>query len=240
MDRRESIKSLLIGAAATSAIFTAAGCEVDEAAAEQVAPANDYPFEGTRTATELRRDAQVHAISKFFLRKERQNLDLLADIILPADEQGPAASTTGVTAFIEFMAIDYPDFQLPLRAGLTWLSRTSLERFQQNDFAALTPEQRLTIVDEIAYLPEDPEEIPTPPVAFFHLLRQLVVTGYFTSKEGIEDLGYTGNYPNVWDGPPEEVLAKHGITGEEAWLAKCIDQEKRGEIAQWDAEGNLM
>lgn len=240
MDRRESIKNLLIGAAATSALFTAAGCEVENGSTDQPSTAKDYPFEGTRTEAELRRDACFHAIGTFFNEKEKKNIDLLADIILPADEHGPAASTTGVTDWIEFMALDFPDFQLPLRAGLSWMSRASLERFEQNDFAALTPEQRLIIIDEIAYLPEDPEEILTPPVAFFHLLRQLVSTGYFSSKEGIKDLGYQGNYPNVWDGVPDEVLQKYGIGGEEEWLAKCIDQEKRGEIAKWDETGNLI
>lgn len=100
--------------------------------------------------------------------------------------------------------------------------------------------QQIAVVDDIAYLPDDPEEIPEPPVAFFHLLRQLVVWGYFTSKEGLEDLGYTGNRPNLWDGPPQDVLQKHGITGEEAWLAKCVDHNTRGEIAEWDEKGNLL
>jgi len=239
MDRRESIKNLLVGAAATSALFTAAGCETGEGVAD-VPPAKAYPFEGTRTSAELRRDARFHALDTFFNEAEKQNLNILADIILPADENGPAASTTGVTEFIEFMALDFPDFQLPLRAGLAWLSRESLERFETNDFAALTPEQRMSIVEDIAYLPEDPEEDPEPPAAFFNLLRQLVVTGYFTSKEGIKDLGYKGNAPNVWDGPPEEVLQKHGITGEEEWLSKCIDQDTRNEVAKWDDKGQLM
>jgi hypothetical protein len=240
MDRRESIKNLLIGAAATSALFTAAGCEPETDGAQQAKHTADYPFEGTRTEEELRQQARLHAVGSFFNEKEKNNLNLLADIIIPADESGPAASSTGLTDFIEFMSLDFPDFQLPLRAGLSWLSRTSLERYQQNDFAALTPEQRLSIIDEIAYLPEAPEEIPTPPVAFFHLLRQLVLTGYFTSKEGIKALGYQGNYANVWDGPPAEVLQKHGISGEEAWLSKCIDQEQRNEIARWDEQGNLI
>jgi len=239
MDRRESIKSLLIGAAATSALFTAAGCE-NEAAETAADTANAHPFAGTRTKAELERDAHFHATGPFFSDAERKTLDTLADIILPADEQGPAASTTGVTDFIDFMALDFPDFQLPLRAGLSWLSRESLQRFEQNDFTALSAEQQIAIVEDIAYLPEDPEDIPEAPVAFFHLLRQLVVCGYFTSKEGLEDLGYAGNRPNLWDGPPEEVLKKHGITGEEAWLAKCVDHATRGEIAEWDENGNLL
>ena len=46
--------------------------------------------------------------------------------------------------------------------------------------------------------------------------------------------------PNVWDGVPPEVLAKHGVAYEKEWLAKCIDQSKRGQLAQWDEDGNII
>jgi hypothetical protein len=39
---------------------------------------------------------------------------------------------------------------------------------------------------------------------------------------------------------PEDVLAKHGLAYDPVWLAKCIDQEKRAVVAEWDAEGNLI
>jgi hypothetical protein len=240
MDRRESIKSLLIGAAATSALFTAAGCEADTTPAGGTAAENPFPYEGTRLPNERQRDARFHANAPFFSESEHKTLDRLADIILPADEQGPAASATGVTDFIDFMTLDFPDFQLPLRGGLSWLSRAALQRFGQNDFMVLSEEQQLAIIDTIAYMPQDPVEDPEPEVAFFDLLRRLVTTGYFTSKEGLKDLGYKGNAPNLWDGPPEDVLRKHGITGEEAWLSKCIDHDTRNEMAKWDENGNLL
>ena len=71
-------------------------------------------------------------------------------------------------------------------------------------------------------------------------MRDLVVTGYFTSEVGLKDLGYMGNSPNVWDGIPQDVLDDHGMAYEEAWLAKCIDQSKRNETAVWDDDGNLL
>ena len=37
------------------------------------------------------------------------------------------------------------------------------------------------------------------------------MTGYFTSAIGIEELGYVGNSPNVWDGVPQDVLDDHGL-----------------------------
>ncbi|MEL6142932.1 MAG: gluconate 2-dehydrogenase subunit 3 family protein [Bacteroidota bacterium] len=237
MDRRESLKNLLIGAAATSALFT--GCEAPVEVAENVTPVDAYPFVGSRTQWEVNRDARMQAV-EFFTPGEREVVDVLADIILPADDSGPAASTTGVTDFIEFMANDYPNFQLPLRAGLSWISSECLERFGNNDFTQIEAAQQLELVDEIAYLPEDPKEELTAPIAFFDLLRGLVLTGYFTSKEGIKDIDYQGNLPNVWDGVPDEVLAKHGVEYDPEWVPKFIDQNTRNDAAEWDEKMNLL
>ncbi len=242
MDRRESLKNLLVGAAATTALFTAAGCEpTDGVTADSGAEnlANKYPFDGTRTQWELDRDARLQAVS-FFNDFEKKTMDVLADLILPADEDGPSASSTGTTAFIDFMANDYPSFKLPLRAGLAWLSNESLERFGNNDFTTLSPTQQTDILEEIAYLPEDPAEQISAPVAYFDLLRKLVLTGYFSSKEGHRDLGYQGNSPNIWDGVPAEVLAKHDVDYDPAWIAKCIDHETRDVAAEWDDNMNLI
>ena len=71
-------------------------------------------------------------------------------------------------------------------------------------------------------------------------MRNLTLTGYYTSKVGIADLGYKGNQPNVWDGVPDDVLKQHGVFYEEEWLAKCVDQSKRNDVAQWDELGNLL
>ncbi len=241
MDRRESLKNLLIGAATTSLLFTQSGCDT-EGTKEALAPnagLQQYPFEGSRTEWEKERDARLQAVAAFN-EHEQKTLDTLADLILPADTTGPAASTTGTTAFIAFMANDYPSFKFPLRAGLAWLSRESLSRFANNDFNTLSAAQQKAILEDIAYLPEDPKEDLSPPVAFFDLLRKLVLTGYFSSKEGQKDLGYQGNVPNIWDGVPEEVLAKHEVDYDPAWIAKCINQETRDVIATWDDQMNLL
>ena len=75
---------------------------------------------------------------------------------------------------------------------------------------------------------------------FFSLVRNLTMTGFYTSKIGIEEIGYKGNMPNVWDGVPDDVLEQHGVAYDEEWLAKCVDQSKRGIIAEWDEDGNLL
>ena len=66
------------------------------------------------------------------------------------------------------------------------------------------------------------------------------MTGYYTSRMGIDDLGYKGNLPNVWDGVPDEILKEHDVAYEPEWLAKCVDQSKREDIARWDEDMNLI
>ena len=95
------------------------------------------------------------------------------------------------------------------------------------------------MLDEIAW-PDTAAPEVVQGVTFFNRMRNLVLTGYYTTRMGIDDLGYKGNIATVWDGVPEDVLAKHGLAYDPAWVAKCIDQEKRAVVAEWDAEGNLI
>ena len=109
------------------------------------------------------------------------------------------------------------------------------------EFISLEQAQQHEILDEIAYYdPEVPEEERPAAINFFSLLRNLTLTGFYTSKLGVEELGYKGNMPNVWDGVPEDVLKQHGVAYDAEWLAKCVDQSKRNTVAEWDEDGNLI
>jgi hypothetical protein len=50
-------------------------------------------------------------------------------------------------------------------------------------------------------------------VAFFNKMRDLTAVGFFTTKMGIDDLGYKGNAPGKWEGVPADVLKKYGLEG---------------------------
>jgi gluconate 2-dehydrogenase gamma chain len=50
-----------------------------------------------------------------------------------------------------------------------------------------------------------------PGVAFFNKMRDLTAIGFFTSKMGIQNLGYQGNSPGKWEGVPKDVLEKYGL-----------------------------
>ena len=66
------------------------------------------------------------------------------------------------------------------------------------------------MVDLIAF-PEQAKPEMQPGVVFFNTMRDLTACGFFTSKIGIEDLGYAGNKPNQWNGVPQEVLDQYNL-----------------------------
>ena len=173
----------------------------------------------------------------FFTPTEEVLVTCLANLILPPNEQG-TIEEAGVVPFIGFMMVDYPDFQLPMRGGLMVLNAKANKNFGL-DFIHAEEAQQKSILDQMAFPIEGVEE-QAQEVQFFSLLRNLVLTGYFTSEVGIKELDYRGNMPNIWDGVPQEVLDEMGLSYDSAWIAKCIDQEKRNDIAIWDEEGSLL
>lgn len=236
MDRRDSLKTLLIGAIG-GATVGATGCQNGpETVAEK--PVEELPLYG-RTPEEKKRDEEL--MSQVFLNDhELETIAILCDIILPATNTAGSATDAETPAFIEFIAKDIPQHQLPIRGGLMWLDSESNRRFNKVFKTAAEVEQ-IQIIEDIAY-PDPDNEKPQLAygIRFFDLMRGLTLTGYYTSKIGIEDLGYVGNQPGIWDGVPAEVLADHDVDYDPEWLAKCVDQRKQGVIAEWDEEGNLL
>jgi hypothetical protein len=232
MDRRDSLKSLLVGSVVGGLVLN--GCSPADQKEEVVVKASaGYG----RTPKEKINDEKLR-IEQFFQESELETLAVLCDIILPKEADFGSATDAGVPEFIEFMAKDMPRHQLPLRGGLMWLDNQTNERFNL-EFKSCTTDQQLTVIDEIAYPDQAPEHLKHG-VAFFSLMRDLTLTGYYTTEMGIKELGYAGNQPNVWDGVPQEVLDEHGLSYDPEWIARCVDQSKRMDIAEWDEEGNLI
>lgn len=164
-----------------------------------------------RTDPEKKRDAELFA-KTFFNAHEMATLKILSDIIIPADSRGPSASATGVPTFIEFMAKDKPELQTPLRGGLRWMDSESIKRFNTK-FKSITAAQQIEIVEDIAY-PNKVKPGFSHGTNFFSLMRNLTATGYWSSKEGIKDIAYKGNVPNMWEGVPADILKEFGVSYE--------------------------
>ena len=121
-----------------------------------------------------------------------------------------------------------------------WLDGESNKRYNK-EFISLSLEEQIAIVEDIAYPDKDGKKAHlSQGINFFDRMRGLTLTGYYTSKAGLDDLGYVGNRPNIWDGVPEDILKEHGFEYEPEWLAKCVDQSKRDVIAAWDENGKLI
>ncbi|MEP6646464.1 MAG: gluconate 2-dehydrogenase subunit 3 family protein [Saprospiraceae bacterium] len=233
MDRRKTLKSMLVGGIAGPLML--AGCQQEEDKTKQANSTYLGPY--GRTDKEKEHDAKVMAAS-FFSEHELATIAVLCDLILPATSAAVSATQAGVPEFISFIVKDLPDHQVPLRGGMMWLDHRSKKLFGKV-FMMSTPDQQKQMLDEIAWPDQSSPEVEQG-VAFFSLIRNLVMTGYYTSKEGLKDLGYQGNVANVWDGVPADVLAKHNLSYDPVWIAKCVDQNKRDVLAEWDAEGNLI
>ncbi len=201
MKRRDLIKNITL---TSVGIATAQVLPAQNDATQSGKPKKQKSNYG-RTPDEIKRDEKL-ASETFFTPAEMAVITLLCDIILPAEGTSPSAVQAGVPAFIEFVAKDMPYQQVPLRGGIMWLNNYARKSFGKS-FAAITPANRMTIVDAIAY-PELASPAVSAGVSFFNLMRDLTLTGFYTTEAGFEDLGYVGNRPNNWQGPPPEVLKK--------------------------------
>lgn len=237
MDRRKSIQTLILGAGASALAFH--GCKTeDRTPNEEIITSEDTKYFG-RTPKELERIEKLKA-EQTFNEHEMETIAALSVVILPPKEPHGGPIEAEVPELIEFMSKDIPEMAPTLLGGLMWLDHKSNREFG-TEFKSASLEQQKQICDEICWhdteVPIDDQPLE---IQFFALMRNLTVTGYYTSKVGIADLGYKGNMPNVWDGVPQEVLDKHGMAYDPEWIAKCVDQSKRGVIAEWDEKGNLL
>jgi hypothetical protein len=222
MDRRESLKALLVGTVSTSVFVEA--CKQPAKQAEEThegkTPAAD---DRDRMEEEKAYNKKLNA-EKFFTAHEMATITILGDIIIPKDDVSGSASDAKVPEFIEFIVKDMPQHQTPMRGGLRWLDMQCLNRFG-NDFKSCPQNQQMEMVDEIAW-PKKAKPGMQQGVAFFNLMRNLTATGFYTSEIGVKDVGYMGNAPNQWNGVPDDVLKQYNMAYTEKELKECVSFDK--------------
>lgn len=234
MNRRENLKLLFTGSLASGLLLTHCNPKDKE---PDFSPKIAGGTPGGRTPEEIAIDQKLLS-ETFFTDDERKKLDILVDIILPADNESGSATEAGVPDFIEFMMKENPSFQTPIRGGLMWLDNYSIDNYGKK-FLDLSEKEKLEIIDLIAW-PDKASRDLMAQVRFFNTLRNLTTTGYFTTEMGFKYLGYKGNTPNVWDGVPDEVLKQYGFEYPEEYMAIYLKPEERGKVAEWDNEGNIV
>src|SRR5215471_15554044 len=144
-----------------------------------------------------------------FLSPEQFRLiEHLTEMILPADDS-PGAKAAGVAEFIDFMlanrvAVAADDdarsveerqrrgtaAQILFEGGLNWLNVRSKSEYKNNFIDCKTAEQ-VALLEELAYKSKFTATTERGR-EFFQMLRDYTVVGYYTSKIGLESLGYPG------------------------------------------------
>jgi len=207
MDRRTSIKWMLAAAAAMQAMQLRAG----DAAARDVAPDQA----GYGTDPNLVKEWKPGGPWPLTLTDgARLTTAALCDLVIPADDQSPAASAVGVVDFIdEWISAPYPaqraDREIVL-PGLLWIEAEAQKRFGKA-FPALGDAQKSAIADDICSAAKAKPEFANA-ARFFAKFRDLTAGGFYTTPIGMKDIGYVGNVAlDRFDGPPPEVLRKAGL-----------------------------
>jgi gluconate 2-dehydrogenase gamma chain len=169
---------------------------------------------------------------QFFSPTEYQNVEILADLILPPtpipeakgdatrgkSRMQPGAKQAGVAEFIDFTVFNHPSEQKPFRDGLQWLDGASAPSVS---FAKLPLAEQTALLERLAYKAKhrDGEQAGQQ---FFLLIRRYTVMGYYTTRVGLEALDYPGlTFYGTSPG------CTHGDNPEHAGLAEA----RRGQTA---------
>jgi hypothetical protein len=203
IDRRTALKWVL---AASAALQLPAGVALAQDTAKSVTGYGKDP--------NLLKIHQIGELWPLTLNEsQRATATVLSDLIIPADDESPAASKLGVIDFIdEWISAPYPNNQRDkpiVVQGLAWLDQESQRRFK-NNFSALMEKERVAICDDLS---------ATKPAAqfeeaakFFVRYRSLTAGGYYTTPVGMKDLRYVGNVAmTTYEGPPPELLKRLGL-----------------------------
>jgi gluconate 2-dehydrogenase gamma chain len=179
VSRRDVLKSLSVGAAAGSVL--------------RVIPLQAAEYVHLLIASEKAVSKTAQYAPKFFSQAQYKTLRQLCETILPADADCGGALEAGAPEFIDLLTSENRQYQLTLGGGLMWLDSACIDGYG-NAYLDCTAQQQTDILDRIAYR-KNMEQDPglSQGIEFFAFLRNLTADGFFTSKIGIQYLGYIGN-----------------------------------------------
>ena len=154
----------------------------------------------------------------FFSTEHYRLVEQLAELILPEDGT-PGARQAGVAEFIDFMVANRvpisgaghnepprdsamkmgSELQSQWIEGLQWLNARCQSDYG-HDFMSSSAVQQHQLLAALAYK-DKYTRASEAGREFFRLLRDYTVTGYYTSRVGLEALGWPG-LRSHWDKPP--------------------------------------
>jgi len=151
------------------------------------------------------------AQERFLTDAELATVRVLGDMLLPRDETSGSAADAGVPAYVDFiLALSDVRTQGQWREGLRWFDEEANRRFTTG-FVQATEAQRGQMLDDIAWPARARPELQAA-ATFFNRLRDMVASGFYSSRMGVQDLGYQGGVFNPgWRGAPEAALGPLGV-----------------------------
>jgi len=144
----------------------------------------------------------------FFSAEQFRLIEHIAEMIIPADDT-PGAKEAGVAEFIDFMVANRVAVnarseirstsdairqgeaaQARFVSGIEWINAHSKSQCG-HWFLDCSAEQQKSLLEELAYKAKFK---PTTEAGrdFFQMMRDYTVVGYYTTKIGLESLGYPG------------------------------------------------
>ncbi len=212
MDRRTTIKWMLSAAASVSSLRGVALAKTVLASPSDLHVAAAKGYGTDPNLVKSYKPGELWPLT--FTQGQRRTATALSDLIIPADDVSPSASTVGVIDFLdEWISAPYEPNQKDRKLildGFKWIDQESAKRFSE-PFAALDDARQKAICDDICYAPEAKPRFAKAAL-FFARYRDLTAGGFYTTPHGRKDLQYVGNMPLArYDGPPIEALRKAGL-----------------------------
>jgi hypothetical protein len=149
----------------------------------------------------------------FFSPDQYKMIEQLTEMIIPEDDS-PGAKQAGVAEFIDFMVANRVavstshdlrstadaieagnEAQGRFISGLGWMNARSYSEFGRH-FMECLAEQQNALLEELAYKTKFKPATESGR-EFFRMMRDYTVVGYYTTKIGLESIGYPG-LKTVW------------------------------------------
>lgn len=126
---------------------------------------------------------------RFLTADEYALVGVLATLIIPSDAT-PGAAEAGVAEFIDTMAAHDRGLQPRLRRGLGWVQARA-RLLHGRRFDELATAEQIAFLEPLAYAAQH-RRGEEEGRRFFQLIREYTVMGFYTSRVGLEQLGYPG------------------------------------------------
>ncbi|MGA2988396.1 MAG: gluconate 2-dehydrogenase subunit 3 family protein [Terriglobia bacterium] len=131
---------------------------------------------------------------RFFSPEQYPTVEILTELIIPTDDQ-PGAKEAQVSRYIDFVVFSaaehMPHLQQEWSEGLAKLEELTQQKYG-HAFRELSASQQEALLTEMSQ-PEYDRQASHPGFAFYRLVKDMTVEGFYTSKIGLVDvLGYQG------------------------------------------------